>query len=192
MAAGPDRASSGIGLALQAIKFTDSDGHEIKVSMPSVSGRALQVAEGFEVKAIVFGFLCPGIGLGFASSFGTTARPWHFGFYALGVGLGFAREHGVYITYAQHQSFYALGVGLGFARAASSERVLCPGFLCPRCRAGLCKPTRLLPKPLQRPQQVSMPSVSGWALQGCDRDMARLRRRKFLCPRCRAGLCKSQ
>jgi hypothetical protein len=43
---------------------------------------------------------------------------------------------------ARSSRFYALGVGLGFARRCTPSGTCCGAitvFLCPRCRAGLCK-----------------------------------------------------
>jgi hypothetical protein len=116
------------------------------------------------------------------------------GFYALDVGLGFASGSSSRSGPGVSGRFYALDVGLGFASLL---------WVNPGGCDGCCS--------------VSMPSMSGWALQagwqtqlqvpwevsfyaldvglGFARQGLHGRRhpdglRQFLCPRCRAGLCK--
>jgi len=67
----------------------------------------------------------------------------NWGFYALGVGLGFAISCPPRRTTPTSGGFYALGVGLGFAITINVKRLS-------RREVGV---------------KVSMPSVSGWALQ---------------------------
>ena len=64
-------------------------------------------------------------------------------------------------------------------------------FLCPRCRAGLCRGHRRRNARRCQDVRVSMPSVSGWALQQMpDPDHCLCRRTvAFLCPRYRARRC---
>jgi hypothetical protein len=62
-------------------------------------------------------------------------------------------------------------------------------FLCPRCRAVLCDA-----RPVRRARgldwEVSMPSMSGWGFVTVRvGNAAASQTQKFLCPRCRAGLC---
>src|ERR1039458_443354 len=67
-------------------------------------------------------------------------------------------------------------VDLKFRIPAGKDNLLCKlpavygslsrsSFLCPRCRAGLCKLTTASQVPAAE-TTVSMPSLSGWALQG--------------------------
>jgi hypothetical protein len=131
--------------------------------MPSVSGWALQPTTWSEFGPRVrVPFLCLGVGPSFATIVDQVCADTRaIGFYALGVGLGFATH-----------------------RPSSSTRSR-KSFLCARCRARLCNAVGFS----RLPQKVSMPSVSGWALQRrLLIPMVKAASEEFLCPRCRAGL----
>ena len=64
---------------------------------------------------------------------------------------------------ARNPRFYALDVGRGFATRACICRRSLLGFLCPRCRAGLCDADRV--GSARDATAVSMPSMSGGALR---------------------------
>ena len=79
--------------------------------------------------------------------------------------------------------------GLGIASYRYGFRVpaVLMRFLCPRCRAGLCD--QRLRRRCLHGAQVSMPSMSGWALRQQWVGGHTYQNLGFLCPRCRAGLC---
>ena len=65
-----------------------------------------------------------------------------------------------------------------------------PWFLCPRCGAGLCNPRHPQGQECNPSAAgVSMPSMSGWALQRLSMNRREIDFGLFLCPRCRAVLC---
>jgi hypothetical protein len=94
------------------------------------------------------------------------------------------------MIYLQESGFYALDVGLGFATAMLFVGSASAAFLCPRCRAGLCNGC-FRRDVLDFLRSVSMPSMSGWALQRVTAIASPQvhHSQEFLCPRCRAGLC---
>src|ERR1035441_5583489 len=143
--------------------------------MPSVSGWALRPTAMKWPCPTQASFLCPHIGLGFATRLGFEYLGRHASFYALDIGLGFAthrrrvrrglRRPNLRAEGAAGHCFYALDIGLGFATAVPFElhsggRVT---FLCPRYRAGLCDPEYY--GLMAQCVSVSMPSISGWALR---------------------------
>ena len=105
-------------------------------------------------------------------------------------GSGFPADRPAPATATTGPGFYALDVGLGFASRSATSSSASPAsrwFLCPRCRAGACKRHPAVVR--VRRHCVSMPSVSGWGLQGSHRSLLAAGQ-TFLCPRCRAGVCK--
>jgi hypothetical protein len=89
-----------------------------------------------------------------------------------------------------HGDFYALGVGLGFATPEQPGK--ChpgpPDVSMPSVSGGALQPSETGSR---CPPAVSMPSMSGGALQRADggEPAAGDAAGAFLCPRCRAGLC---
>src|SRR5271166_5018843 len=96
------------------------------------------------LSTLACGFYVLGIGLGFATtgSWPSTSCSRPRCFYALGIGLGFATDGSCVLAVHGDPTggFYALGIGLSFATDGPNGQ----GVL---------------------PRAVSMPSVSGWALQ---------------------------
>ena len=158
------------------------------VSMPSVSGWALQLAQGASAEGQIRSFLCPRCRAGLCNYLAVCVDRITDGFYALGVGLGFAMGNAM-AAYRPAQ-FLCPRCRAGLCNASSARRGMHLGvlFLCPRCRAGLCDHSNggalaaivgfyALGVGLgfatfggrrereRDSRTVSMPSVSGWALQ---------------------------
>ena len=110
------------------------------------------------------GFYALDVGLGFATTrTSKTLQP--AGFYALDVGLGFATGQALTTRLAKTSvCFYALDVGLGFATYAFVSQIW-PHHRFYALDVGLGFATALLLQPPPLRHSVSMPSMSGWALQ---------------------------
>ena len=84
--------------------------------------------------------------------------------YALGVGLGFATFAAMCKSFAQN-CFYALDVGLGFATYRHRNGLAAIHRRFYALDVGLGFATAVLRLPAPPGNTVSMPSMSGWALQ---------------------------
>ncbi len=158
-----------------------------RVSMPSVSGWGLRPPHSAGYDYFWIGFLCPRCRAGVCDHGEQLieVRPPTC-FYALGVGLGFATI--VVGSASAATGFYALGVGLGFATNVIAIGAVLFCFYALGVGLGFATVGLGIGIPTYSAYRFLCPRCRAGVCDTGAPATPRCRRR-FLCPRCRAGVC---